>query len=110
VHEFTKRSQDVGKFRAPTLRNIAVTAPYMHDGSIATLGEVLDHYAAGGRTIAAGAHAGVGRDNPNKSPNVRGFAMTGADKRDLIAFLETLTDSGFLKNRALSDPWIAPRR
>jgi cytochrome c peroxidase len=110
LHEFTKRPQDVGKFRAPTLRNIAVTAPYMHDGSIATLGAVLEHYAAGGRTVTSGVHAGVGRDNPNKAPNVRGFAMTAADKRDLIAFLETLTDSTFLKNRALSDPWIAPRR
>ena len=44
----------MGKFKAPTLRNIAVTAPYMHDGSIPTLEAVLDHYAAGGRTIAAG--------------------------------------------------------
>jgi cytochrome c peroxidase len=40
----------MGRFKAPTLRNVAVTAPYMHDGSIATLSEVLDHYAAGGRT------------------------------------------------------------
>ncbi len=45
--EFTGRPDDMGKFKAPTLRNIAVTAPYMHDGSLATLDEVLDHYAAG---------------------------------------------------------------
>jgi len=105
VHEVTKRLEDVGKFRAPTLRNIAVTAPYMHDGSIATLGEVLDHYAAGGRTIASGPNAGVGRDNPNKARAVHGFTMTESEKRDMIAFLESLTDSAFLRNPALSNPW-----
>jgi cytochrome c peroxidase len=62
------KAEDVGKFKAPTLRNIAVTAPYMHDGSLATLEDVLAHYAAGGRTIASGPHQGVGHDNPNKSP------------------------------------------
>ena len=46
----TGKMGDVGKFRVPTLRNIALTAPYMHDGSIATLDAVLDHYTAGGRT------------------------------------------------------------
>ena len=105
IHRVTRRPEDVGKFRPPTLRNIAVTAPYMHDGSIATLGEVLDHYAAGGRTIAAGPYAGVGRANPNKAPNVHGFAMTAGEKRDVIAFLESLTDSAFLRNPALGDPW-----
>ncbi|HNV75707.1 MAG TPA: di-heme enzyme [Gemmatimonadaceae bacterium] len=105
IHRVTRRPDDVGKFRPPTLRNIAVTAPYMHDGSIATLGEVLDHYAAGGRTIAAGPYAGVGRANPNRAPNVHGFAMTAGEKRDVIAFLESLTDSAFLRNPALGDPW-----
>jgi cytochrome c peroxidase len=49
VCEHTRRPADLGRFKTPTLRNIALTAPYMHDGSIATLEEVLDHYAAGGR-------------------------------------------------------------
>ena len=49
IYEFTKAPADVGKFKAPTLRNIALTAPYMHDGSIPTLEGVLDHYAAGGK-------------------------------------------------------------
>ena len=68
----------MGRFKAPTLRNIAVTAPYMHDGSIATLSEVLDHYAAGGRTISDGPNAGVGSANPLKSERLTGFAL-GAD-------------------------------
>jgi cytochrome c peroxidase len=109
IHEFTKRPEDVGRFRAPTLRNIAVTAPYMHDGSIATLGEVLDHYAAGGRTIASGPNAGVGRLNPNKARMVHGFSMSADEKRDLIAFLETLTDTAFLRNPSYSNPWRRQR-
>jgi cytochrome c peroxidase len=82
LHEFTGVAADMGRFRVPTLRNIAVTGPYMHDGSVATLSEVLDHYAAGGRTIADGPHAGVGRDNPFKSGFIRGFELTsGAGRR-----------------------------
>src|SRR5207342_3178345 len=50
----THRAADMGAFRAPTLRNVAVTAPYMHDGSIATLAAVIDFYDAGGRVIAGG--------------------------------------------------------
>src|SRR4028118_222435 len=63
---FTGRLADQGRFRVPPLRNVALTAPYMHDGSIATLGEVLDHYTAGGRNVTEGPLAGGGRLNPNK--------------------------------------------
>jgi cytochrome c peroxidase len=105
LYQFTKRREDVGKFRAPTLRNVAVTAPYMHDGSIATLPEVIDHYAAGGRTIASGPNAGIGHDNPNKALNVGGFKLTDAEKNDLVAFLNSLTDTEFLKNPKFADPW-----
>ncbi len=105
LHEFTAVAADMGRFRVPTLRNIAVTAPYMHDGSIATLSEVLDHYAAGGRTIADGPNAGVGRDNPYKSGFIRGFELTAEERADVLAFLESLTDEEFLTNPALADPW-----
>ena len=57
----------MGRFKAPGLRNVALTAPYMHDGSIATLEQVLDHYQAGGRFLELGPWAGDGRRNPYKS-------------------------------------------
>ena len=59
INEITLRPEDMGRFRAPTLRNVALTAPYMHDGSIETLREVIvDHYAVGGRTIKSGPNTG----------------------------------------------------
>jgi len=105
IFEFTKDPKDVGKFKAPTLRNTALTAPYMHDGSIATLGEVLDHYAAGGRTLHSGPHAGIGHDNPNKDPLIGGFNMSGQERNDLIEFLKSLTDEGVLQDRRFANPW-----
>lgn len=105
IHEITQNPRDMGRFRAPTLRNIAVTAPYMHDGSIATLSEVLDHYAAGGRTISEGPYAGDGSQNPYKSEFITGFPLDAQDRADLIAFLESLTDEEFLTDPAFSDPW-----
>jgi cytochrome c peroxidase len=95
IAEFTKRAEDAGKFKAPTLRNIALTAPYMHDGSIATLEGVLDHYAAGGR-----AH-----DNPAKDPLIGGFTLTPQDRADLIDFLKALTDEELIHDQRFSDPW-----
>ena len=88
--------EDMGKFRAPTLRNIVVSAPYMHDGSVSTLAEVLDIYAAGGR--------GEGIHNPHKSPFIKGFSMTDEEKDALIAFLQSLTDQKFLHNPDFARP------
>jgi cytochrome c peroxidase len=99
-------ASDMGKFKVPTLRNIEVTFPYMHDGTVATLSDVIDHYAAGGRTISGGANAGVGSANPYKSALVGGFTITGGEKSDLIAFLRSLTDSTFLTDPRFSNPWI----
>lgn len=105
LYEFTGRAQDMGRFKAPTLRNIALTAPYMHDGSIATLEEVLDHYAAGGRTIHEGPYAGVGSENPYKSGFVRGFELTPEERADVLNFLHSLTDWEFIRDPRLSDPY-----
>jgi cytochrome c peroxidase len=105
LYESSKRVEDVGRFKAPTLRNIALTAPYMHDGSVASLDEVLEHYATGGRTIASGPWSGVGHDNRLKDKLIHGFPMTPRNKADMIAFLEALTDQSLLHDPELSNPW-----
>lgn len=86
-----------GWFRPPSLRNVAVTGPYMHDGSVATLEEVIDLYAAGGR--------GDGARHPGKSPLVHGFELTADERADLVAFLAALTDDALLADPTLADPW-----
>jgi cytochrome c peroxidase len=101
----TNNPRQMGMFKAPSLRNVAVTAPYMHDGSIATLSEVLDHYAAAGRTIQDGPHKGVGSKSPLKDTLIRGFKLTEQERADVIAFLTSLTDEAFLTNPAFADPW-----
>jgi cytochrome c peroxidase len=106
LHDLTGDRRDMGRFKAPTLRNIALTAPYMHDGSLRTLDEVLDHYLAGGRTISDGPYAGDGSRNPYKSVFVRPFALTEEEREDLLAFLEALSDTSVLTNPAFSNPWV----
>jgi len=97
AYAHTGNIEDVGKFRVPTLRNIAITAPYMHDGSIATLDGVLDHYVAGGRT-----------PNPSRSTGLTPLTLTADERQDLIAFLESLTDRELLQDRRWSNPWVEP--
>lgn len=91
--EFSGDPIDGGRFRIPSLRNVEFTAPYMHDGSIASLDEVIDHYAAGGRSIADGPNKGVGRDHPNRDPRLRGFELSAQERQELIAFLKSLSGS-----------------
>jgi cytochrome c peroxidase len=94
LYAVTGDLKDVGKFRVPTLRNIAVTAPYMHDGSIPTLDKVLEHYTAGGRA-----------PNPLLSESIHPLDLTADERRDVIAFLESLTDAEALVDPRWSDPW-----
>ena len=101
----TGNPADMGKFRPPTLRNIAVTSPYSHDGSVATLEEALRNYGQGGRVIEDGPYAGDGRSNPYKSGFVSGFRTTEQERADLLAFLESLTDETFLNDPSHADPW-----
>ncbi|MFM2313138.1 MAG: hypothetical protein RLZZ04_2414 [Cyanobacteriota bacterium] len=104
VKEITQSAKDMGRFKVPSLRNIALTAPYMHDGSVATLQEAIAHYQAGGRTLTEGVWAGSGRDNPYKSAFIKGFEITPSEIDDLIAFLQSLTDEELTTNPAYSDP------
>lgn len=91
--EFHDNGLDSGLFKAPTLRNIELTAPYMHDGRFATLNAVIDHYARGGL------------HGPKQSQFVNGFAITAAERADLIEFLRSLTDREFVSDPRFSDPW-----
>jgi cytochrome c peroxidase len=84
-----------GMFRVPTLRNIELTAPYMHDGRFATLEEVVEHYNQGGNYAA------------NVNPNVHELGLSVADQQDLVAFLKTLTDTSFVINPDYQNPFSA---
>lgn len=107
IYEITNHPDDMGRFKAPTLRNIELTGPYMHDGSIATLEDVLAHYAAGGRTIEEGPYAGDGSQVPQrlKSGFIRGFDMSKREEEDMLALLRSMTDLEFISNPRFSDPF-----
>lgn len=90
--------QDMGKFKTPSLRNVALTAPYMHDGRFQTLEEVIDHYDSGG-------HASTTID-PNMKYTTGGLSLTPQKKAELLAFLNSLTDMDFVTDPAFSDPGI----
>lgn len=79
-YEITRRAQDLRAIRTPTLRNVALTAPYMHDGSFDTLEEVIDHYMAGGSLA-----------DPAQSPLIRALTLSREDRAALVAFLRALT-------------------
>jgi cytochrome c peroxidase len=104
LFDVTTDARDKDRFKAPTLRNIERTAPYMHDGSLATLSDVIDFYAAGGREVVTGPMQGDGRVHPGKSPFIRSFTLTAEEEADLLAFLSSLTDERFLTNKELGDP------
>lgn len=87
----TRNKEDIGKFKVPGLRNVAVTAPYMHDGSLKTLREVIDYYDDPDKTVKNS----MGRDSLLARP----LHLTEQEKQDLEAFLHSLTDDRFVLNR-----------
>lgn len=99
VGKTTNQPQDEGTFKVPTLRNIAVTAPYMHDGRFATLEEVVEHYSTGIQ------------NHPNLSTalktggNPKRLNLKAGDKSDLIAFLNTLTDEHVKTDQRFANPF-----
>ncbi|NNC94477.1 MAG: cytochrome-c peroxidase [Chitinophagales bacterium] len=82
----TLRESDRDLFKVPSLRNVEVTKPYMHDGSFESLEDVIEHYNSGGV------------EHINKSDLVKALSLSDREKEDLLAFLYTLTDEEFLKN------------
>ena len=96
--EVTMDASDRAKFKVPSLRNIGMTAPYMHDGRFNTLEEVIDHYNEG---IQESSTADVTVLNTKET----GLFLTEQDKQDLISFLHTLTDESFLNNPTYQSPF-----
>ena len=106
-YAITLNADDRLKFKVPSLRNVGLTAPYMHDGRFTTLEQVLDHY---------------GNDKPGSKDSIylsptldpllnvagqkRGISLTNAEKQSIIAFLKTLNDDDFIKDKRFSDPGV----
>ncbi len=102
----TQNRFDRGKFRTPSLRNIALTAPYMHDGRLQTLREVIEHYDNGikkSQTLSSLITAASNNFITDPNGEIR-LALTEQEKKDIIAFLEMLTDTEFITNPAFSEP------
>lgn len=97
--EVSGKENEFGLFRIPSLRNIALTAPYMHDGSISNLEEVLNFYSEG-------VHLSANIDSKMGSAHRGGVKLTEDEKGAIIAFLHTLTDSVFISNPAFSNPFL----
>ena len=93
VGDITLAPRDMGHFKSPSLRNVEVASPYMHDGRFATLEAVIDHYSSGGK------------NHPNKDVRIQPMHFTDSEKAALIAFLKTLTDPTFLADPKFSDPF-----
>jgi cytochrome c peroxidase len=87
---------DSGKFKTPSLRNIELTAPYMHDGRFQTLDQVLNHYNTGGNISTT--------IDPFMEASGGGLYLDDLEKLSIIAFLKTLTDTSYINNPAYSDP------
>lgn len=105
LHAFTGEPADMGRFRVPSLRGVAETGPWGHDGSFPSLGDVIDAYARGGRLLVGGPYPGDGARSPHKDPRITGFEISDAEKAQLIAFLEALTDEEANARPFLQTPW-----
>jgi len=87
---FTKDSADIALFKVPSLRNVEYTSPFMHDGSIKTLEEVIEHYNNGGK------------NHPNKNNLIKPLGLSDDEKSSLVSFLKALSDKQFIKDKKFS--------
>ena len=103
VGGITGRTQDQGLFKTPSLRNIGLTAPFMHDGRFATLEEVVEFYNSG--VVDNPNLSPPLRTPPGQPPGARRLNLTAAQKTALVAFLKTLTDTNLTTDVRFSDPF-----
>ena len=105
LFELTGAAADMGKFRAPSLRNAELTAPYFHDGSAPTLEAAVQVHVQHGREVGNGLYAGDGRANPFKDPLIDRIDLSEADQADLVGFLKTLTDASVASHPRFANPF-----
>ena len=108
--KITHNPKDYGKFKTPTLRNIALTAPYMHDGRFKTLRQVIDFYSDSIKlspNLDAHLLLHIKTTGGSDIKNTGGMHFTETEKEDLLNFLNTLTDTTFINNPALGNPFTA---
>lgn len=105
LFDITHNLEDRGKFRIPSLKNVMLTAPYTHNGSVETISEMIDIYATAGRNISNGPFKGDGSKHPNKSHLIKGFQLSSLEKHQLLAFLNALTDTSSLHLEHWKDPF-----
>jgi cytochrome c peroxidase len=101
---FSGKPTDNGKFRVPSLRNIALTAPYMHDGRLATLEDVLDHYNEHVQFSSPNIDPLMLNTTNDPAQQSRTLELTAEEKRQIVAFLKTLTDEEFVKDPRFAEP------
>ena len=97
-YNITLNNNDIGLFKTPTLRNIELTSPYMHDGRYQTLEQVVEFYNSGVK------HSPTLDPIMTKPSKIYGLGLTQTEKQDLVAFLKTLTDTIFIHNPLLQKP------
>lgn len=106
-YAITLNAEDRLKFKVPSLRNVGLTAPYMHDGRFTTLEQVLDHYANDKPGSKDSIYVSPTLDPLlNAAGQKRGISLTSAEKQSIIAFLKTLNDDDFIKDKRFSDPGV----
>lgn len=105
LFERTGIASDMGRFRVPTLRNVELSRPYMHDGSVPTLELAVEVMAGGGRHVQSGPNAGDGRNNRYKDEAIYDRQLSEAQRAELVVFVRSLTDHGFASEPRIANPF-----
>lgn len=105
LFELTGVAGDIGRYRVPTLRHLRFTGPYYHDGTGATLADVLENYNRGGRLVTSGPYVGDGRESPFRDPRIQPLGLSGEEMKALEAFLLSLSNEAVVTRPSWSDPW-----
>ncbi|MEN9580013.1 MAG: cytochrome-c peroxidase [Pseudomonadota bacterium] len=98
----------MGRYRTPSLRNVALTGPYLHDGTELTFERVVQLHLRGGRLVAVGPYPGDGRLSPLRDARLVPVALSTTELHELESFLLALTDPAFIANPRIGNPFRDP--